>query len=167
MTSREFINRQFRNSDGKSRSLSSIYKDGKGQIYSYYHHYPLLFEVGGLTFRNTRGYSSTTGKHISWAGGADVDVILSGCNQYSWRNSENRDKVPYMLYERANNYNDAASDKKVLIAISKDLVARKHQLEAERDAKKRKDTQVYQWLEREYLEVIEALKKVDKARGIK
>lgn len=67
MTSRDFIRKQFDNSDGKEKFLSSIMKDGDGNIYSYGRHYPLLFKLEGLTFVNTRGYSATTGRHIAWA----------------------------------------------------------------------------------------------------
>lgn len=151
MTSREFIKRNIGNADGKTRSLSSVYKDQNGQIYSYYHHYPLLFEVGGLRFRNTRGYSATTGKHLSWCWDmADVDVELQGCNQYSWRNSENKNCVPNMLYEQASYTHDVATDREILRVIVKDLTVTKDRILAEMQAKKRKDTQIYSGLERDF-----------------
>ena len=63
----------------KEKSVASLFIDTDGTTYSYGLHYPLLFEVNGLKFRNTQGYSSTTGKHISYAGiYADYDVKLTG-----------------------------------------------------------------------------------------
>jgi len=45
----------------------NLFTDGNGTMYSYGFHYPLLFEVNGLKFINTAGYSNTTAKHISHA----------------------------------------------------------------------------------------------------
>lgn len=45
----------------------SLFTDGNGTMYSYGYHYPLLFDVNGLKFINTMGYSNTTAKHISHA----------------------------------------------------------------------------------------------------
>lgn len=149
MTSREFIERQLGNADGKTRELSSIYKDGNGQIYSYYHHYPLVFQAAGLTFVNTRGYSSTTGKHISWAwraaGYNSIGVELSGCNQYSYRNPENKRKVANMLYENANGYGKH-SDRQILRAVLRDLKTELAGIDKDMSAKTRKDTMTYAML---------------------
>lgn len=45
----------------------NLFTDGNGTMYSYGYHYPLLFDVNGLKFINTIGYSQTTAKHISYA----------------------------------------------------------------------------------------------------
>jgi dihydroorotate dehydrogenase len=45
----------------------NLFTDGNGTMYSYGHHYPLLFKVNGLKFINAMGYSNTTAKHISHA----------------------------------------------------------------------------------------------------
>ena len=45
----------------------NLFTDANGTMYSYGYHYPLLFEVNGLKFINTTGYSQTTAKHISHA----------------------------------------------------------------------------------------------------
>lgn len=45
----------------------NLFTDGNGTMYSYGHHYPLLFKVNGLKFINTIGYSNTTAKHINHA----------------------------------------------------------------------------------------------------
>lgn len=150
MTSREFIQKQFGNNDGKTKSLSSIFKDERGNIYSYGRHYPLLFKVGDLTFRNNSGYSSTTGKHIGWAGGIDslaIDVWLSGCNQYTWNNPENSRKVPAIL--RNSMYFEQMPEDveaQLLAAVFADLEAELVDINARIGAKSRTDTQIYRSL---------------------
>lgn len=67
MTSFDFIKRCINGQQIKSRSVASIYFDGE-TIYSYGTHYPLLFKINNKWILNDRGYSATTGKHISWAG---------------------------------------------------------------------------------------------------
>jgi len=63
----------------KAKQVASILIERDGTVYSYGYHYPLLFIVNGLKFRNTAGYSATTGKHISWCGGlSDYNVELDG-----------------------------------------------------------------------------------------
>lgn len=146
MTSKEFIDKEFNNNNDKSRCFQSIYKDKYGQIYSYEHHYPLMFKIGNLTFRNNRGYSTTTRKHIGWCQrDYMIDVKLLGCNQYTWSNYENNDKVPYMLNDRV--YNNKYTDKKVLKAILNDLNTEFKDIKSQMDSKKRKNTKVYKWLE--------------------
>lgn len=99
MTTQEFIQKSAGVPSTKDRHCSSVFADQDGNIYSYGFHYPLLFKVGRLQFRNCSGYSNTTAKHINWAGGhGAVDIWVSGCNQYSWRNSENAAKIPHLLY---------------------------------------------------------------------
>lgn len=148
MTSREFIAKQFGNADGKSKSLSSIYKDGNGQIYSYGHHYPLLFKIGELTFRNCSGYSSTTGKHIGWAGGVEpltIDVWLSGCNQYTWNNPENGQKVPKLLSLQL--YGSTPElEQALMTAVFADLEAELVDINKRIATKKRTNTAIYRSL---------------------
>ncbi len=156
MTSAEFIKRQFGNDDGKEKSLSSIWKDGKGNIYSYGRHYPLLFTVGGLTFRNCTGYSNTTAKHINWAGNWNtgeiaIDVWLSGCNLYTWNNPENSGKVPALLnLAKYSDGSDPEADKKIEEAILKavfaDLEAELVDINKRIASKKRTDTAIYKSL---------------------
>jgi len=144
MTTREWINKNF-GKEGESKYFSSVAKDRKGNIYSYGSHYPLLFKVGGKVFRNTGGYSNSTAKHINWTYDVEaINVELRGCNQYTWNNSENSDKVPALL--RDNGYYNADNDKQILKAIKADLKASQKQLKEQMQAKKRKDTQVYGWL---------------------
>jgi hypothetical protein len=71
MTSKQFIadcvaGKIKQPKDGRKYN-SSIMWDGE-TVYSYGTHYPLLFKVAGVWVVNDRGYSNTTGKHISWAG---------------------------------------------------------------------------------------------------
>lgn len=161
MTSSEFINKWFGVSDGKSRTLSSIYKDANGTIYSYGHHYPLLFKVGSLTFRNTSGYSATTGKHINWAGSlADFDVQVSGCNPYTWRNSTEFEKLPNLLSLLNYDYEPKAREnieQRIIKAVLKDLEAERSEVQAEMAKKKRFDTQVYANLQQRNLTLTSAI----------
>lgn len=152
MTSREFIQRQFGNADGESKTLSSIFKDGKGNIYSYGSHYPLLFSVGGLNFRNNVGYSNTTGRHISWSRDVDaIDVWVTGCNVYTWRNPESKRKLPYLLYNYVNDYKITTSnnilrpvtEKDLMRAIMADLQAELADITKRIDSKTRTDTKIY------------------------
>lgn len=149
MTTQEFISRQFGNNDGKEKSLSSVWKDGDGNIYSYGRHYPLLFVVDGITFRNCTGYSNTTAKHINWAGGhGAVDLWVSGCNLYTWNNPENSAKIPSLL--RLAHYGMTPEIKDALKkAVLDDLRAEFVDIKERMDSKKRKDTQIYESLENE------------------
>lgn len=143
MTSRQFIEKNFGVPLQKDRSGSSIWADNKGNIYSYGRHYPLLFKVNGITFRNTAGYSNTTSRHIGWCRGFEaIDVQLSGCGQYSWNHPENRDKVPYLL-------SMGAHDDTILKAIRKDLFNEHTRVTDLMLSKKRKDTAIYKYLESE------------------
>jgi hypothetical protein len=67
MTTQEFIARTFNTTSDRERHCSSVFTDHNGTVYSYGYHYPLAFNVDGLNFINARGYSSSTGRHISWA----------------------------------------------------------------------------------------------------
>lgn len=159
MTTREFINKYAGIADGKVRECSSVFKDADGNIYSYGYHYPLIFKVGGLFIRNTSGYSNTTARHIQWTRDIDaVDVPIRGCNQYSYNNSENAGRVPQMLYNRR--YNDGASDSDLLEAITADLYAARRELNREMAKKRRKDTQVYKWLEYQMDDLNKAIKQI-------
>lgn len=61
----------------KYKVYSSLVRDDDGNIYSFGFHYPLLFSIGSLWYRNTAGYSSTTSRHIGIAGQwSDVDVEI-------------------------------------------------------------------------------------------
>lgn len=66
MTSQDFIRSIVNGERTKARTVASIYFNGTN-IYSYGTHYPLLFKINGRWILNDRGYSATTGRHISWA----------------------------------------------------------------------------------------------------
>ena len=77
MKNRDFVSeytRHLGDTEKRERSNTSILFR-RGVLYSYGEHYPLLFKVGQYIFRNVRGYSSTTGKHISHCS-RDFDVVL-------------------------------------------------------------------------------------------
>lgn len=148
MTSREFIQRWYGVKTDQPKSISSIYKSPRGDIFSYGAHYPLLFRAGGLNFRNTAGYSATTAKHLSWCWDmANVNVELRGCNMYSWRNREYAGSVPQLLDTLRYCDTDreiAKVERAILKSVMADLQATIKQLNDDMASKKRKDTQIYQ-----------------------
>lgn len=143
MTTQEYISRNFGLPSNQHKYFASIAKDINGNIYSYGNHYPLLFKVGNKVFRNTAGYSNSTAKHINWAGGhGAIDVELQGCNQYTWNNQENSNKVPYLL-NLAKYGMSKKLERALLKAVLNSLEAQKQQLEEDMASKKRKDTRIY------------------------
>lgn len=137
MTTREFITKAF-NGETKKRECSSVFADGNNDIYSYGYHYPLLFRVGGKTVRNVRGYSNTTARHIMWS--RDVEAIdihtLHGFRLTG----------------------DDASIIAELIKGQKEYIA---SIERQMAAKKRKNTQVYEWLQFDLDRATENLRKLE------
>lgn len=135
MTSRDFIKREFGNADGNDKAHSSIKKDGLGNIYSYGSHYPLLFTVNGFTFRNVRGYSNTTAKHISWCWGFDaIDVVLD----------EQASEVVARLF---------ATEPDKMREVNRCLYLQLRELMDKMESKKRRDTWVYRDLQRQHEQV--------------
>lgn len=136
MTTLEFIEKTFGAQSERIKECSSVFTDRDGNVYSYGYHYPLLFKVGGLVFVNTTGYSSTTNRHIYWAkqavGYECVSVELNG------------DRLPGLTLER----------------IRELLGAQVVEAKAKMDAKKRKNTQVYAFLENQYQKVLADYNKV-------
>lgn len=129
MTSKEFMQKKFKKADGKVQTFASIMKDGDGNIYSYGYHYPLLFSVNGKNYINTSGYSVTTAKHIGWAWGA-----------------VNYDAIAVEYEGGMSNFSYIADDLKQEF-IERDIQKTINRIQSEMDAKKRKNTQVYQALE--------------------
>jgi len=126
-----------------------VYADTKGNIFSYGRHYPLLFKAKGLTFRNCVGYSNTTAKHIGWAGMADplhIDVWVSGCNQYSWSNSENNGKIPQLLDAMRYADDTEALEQQIVDQVMTDLDAELIDINNRIASKKRTDTKIYKAL---------------------
>lgn len=167
MTTAQFISKNFGVASAKDRSCSSVWADHNGNIYSYGYHYPLLFEIGGLIFRNRTGYSNTTARHIHWASGfGAIDVWLSGCNMYSWSNAENHDKVPALLRHAWPDM-PAATLTALKQAIMADLSAELDNINERIASKKRTNTQVYQMLITERDDCIGRIATVKKAWRIK
>lgn len=118
--------------------VTSLYKDGRNNIYSYGPHYPLLFRASDnadIAFINITGYSNSTIKHIQKAkeamNGDYVGVKLNGA------------KLPLTLDE-----------------IHSKLGAEVVELHATMASKKRKDTQVYARLQYEFDYTLEQYNKV-------
>lgn len=76
MKTKDFIAKWYGVADGEEKRCSSVFKNGKGNIYSYGYHYPLLFDIAGITFRNVKGYSTSTANHISWCWGVEHEDII-------------------------------------------------------------------------------------------
>lgn len=115
----------------KGRKWCSSVVADDNVIYSYGDHYPLLWQVVTPTGQklwvcNTRGYSNTTGKHISWS---------------SWR-------ADVQAEIESNRYSGISPDIsfKGVVAV---ITQKKQSIETEMATKKRHDTQVYRVLERD------------------
>lgn len=132
MTTRDFIAKTYGITSNRDRHCSSVFTDYNGNVYSYGYHYPLLFKVAGTTFINTRGYSSSTAKHIAWAQSA------VGYGNYV-KVELNRDDARVI----SASYTSDQDKLFVLARATAEMVA--NATEA-RDAKKRTDTQVYEHL---------------------
>ena len=137
MTTREFINKNF-GVTGNNKTCSSVLKDWNGNIFSYGYHYPLLIKVGDKVLRNVRGYSNTTARHIQWS--RDIDAI------------DIRFERDFRVGNDAWNLKSAKSGKLKYI----------DGLKAQMESKKRKDTQVYRQLEREYNEAVSNYERLGK-----
>lgn len=148
MTTREFIEKTYGVESDKERRCSSVFTDNDGTVYSYGYHYPLAFNLRGLDFINTAGYSTTTIRHICWAWAAigyhSIGVKLSR--------------------------GDAQVIASIHATVEEKLKVIQFALEGERDdlcrqllAKKRKDTKVYQNLSDRYAKAIENINQVLRA----
>jgi hypothetical protein len=75
----DFIARCAEGKQVRDKRCASVFFESRDCIiYSYGYHYPLLFKIAGAWIVNDRGYSATTGKHISLAGQvADYRVSLN------------------------------------------------------------------------------------------
>jgi hypothetical protein len=138
MTTRQFITRAF--NDRKTGKCSSVFADN-GDVYSYGYHYPLLFRVHGQAIRNVRGYSNTTQRHIQWS--RDVDAIDVHC------------------YGTFRLIGGAANDDVALISLIASQRDYIDSIQRQMDAKKRKNTQVYKWLEFDLQRANDSLRKLE------
>ena len=140
MTTADFIAKTYNTTSTRERRCSSVFTDYDGNVYSYGYHYPLAFNINGLDFVNTRGYSSTTAKHIAWAKAAlnyehiPVELDRADAQVISSKWSTNGQKLDVIRAALNRQYEE---------------------LRKQQDAKKRKDTAVYADLERQ-LEVVRA-----------
>jgi hypothetical protein len=137
MKTSQFIERKVQaieNGETMSKKYcASVMVDGN-TIYSYGYHYPLLFRIEDKNGRmvwvcNNGGYSATTRKHISWAGGfADIFASIGGTGGF-FSHTVDRNMVIDALRKELNETMDAM------------------------DAKKRKDTATYRMLEQQHARV--------------
>jgi hypothetical protein len=126
MTTREFINKAWHGTT-RTRQCSSVFVDNDGNIYSYGYHYPLLFRVGNKVIRNVKGYSNSTSKHIHWT--RDIDAIDVEVPR-DFRIGYDQERMLEQLIQGQHEYVTS--------------------IKGQMDGKKRKDTQVYRWLEYDY-----------------
>lgn len=135
MTTAQFIWQTYNTRGTKIRKCSSVFTDTDGVVYSYGYHYPLAFNIAGLDFVNTMGYSSSTGRHIHWARQAlqytNIDVKLSdGAISFLRDNSQ--------------------QDSNKLLTIVSCLETERDAIELKMASKSRKDTSVYAWLNSQF-----------------
>lgn len=135
MRTRDFITQAF-NGQTRRKECSSVFRDDSNNVYSCDHHYPLLFRVNGLAIRNVRGYSTTTGRHISWT--RDIDAIDIN--------------VPRDL--RLNGWDGTADVLAKLTTGQQKLI---DNLQQQMASKKRHNTQVYRWLQERYTRAVNNL----------
>lgn len=135
MTTAQFIEQTYNTEATRERRCSSVFTDYKGQVYSYGYHYPLAFNIKGLDFINTQGYSNTTAKHISWA----------------WRAVGYHANSVKLWREDARVISDQwATEADKLAAVKQALQREIDSLRDQMESKKRKNTQVYSWLEQQH-----------------
>lgn len=146
MTTADFIRRSYRLSSTKERKCSSVLTDEDGNVYSYGYHYPLLFNIDGLDFVNTAGYSNTTAKHINWAKQATnyTAIHVELPSRGSWAG-----KITYTLGDMLAILNGQCDE---LIKIMNN--------------KTRRNTQVYAGLERDLAKVQDNITTVKQAMGL-
>jgi hypothetical protein len=135
MTTRQFITRAF--NDRKTGKCSSVFADN-GDVYSYGYHYPLLFRVHGQAIRNVSGYSVTTQRHIQWSRDMDAIDVHAG-----------------------NNFRLNGNDHANVLELIKGQQWHIDSLQRQMDAKKRKNTQVYKWLEFDLQRASDSLKQLE------
>ena len=137
MNTKDFIKLNFNNSIGIKRCSSVM--SNNGAIFSYGYHYPLLFRVNGLNFRNTAGYSSTTLRHISWTRDIEaVDVKLDS--------------------EAVRVINSGASDIDKLRAIKRCLNIELEEYKKQMESKKIKTTKIYAGLNQQFNRIFNNLR---------
>ena len=144
MTTRDFIARWYGVGDGVERWCSSVFKNGRGDIFSYGYHYPLLFKVAGHWFINDAGYSNTTARHIHWANDAAgylaTPVKLDGRQaQVIANNGSTIDRLKVVRQALHEEHNK----------LRRDMLS-----------KKRRDTKVYAHLRAELARVTKAINEV-------
>lgn len=79
MKTKDFIKQNQGYVPSKEKRCASVYQDTVGNFYSYGPHYPLFFQYCGTWILNTKGYSVTTARHISYCRGLeDIAIDLDG-----------------------------------------------------------------------------------------
>lgn len=136
MTTREFIYKALSGKTKKTFCSSVFVSDGVA--YSYGYHYPLATIIDGKGYVNDRGYSNSTAKHINWAFSALGELV-------GYDNVYHSPLFGGSLSKRG---------------IREGAQAEYDRLTDEMNAKKRKDTKVYKWLEVQQTRASKTLKAI-------
>jgi len=138
MRIRDWIEAKQGEKPDRERWCASVKQDTNGDFYSYGSHYPLLVQVAGMWVCNNVGWSNTTGKHIGHAQPlADFVIAFHDDGQGGYGAS----------YGNSWGYKSDIEKLDLLIGW---LTADCNRLGLQMAEKKRKDTQVYEGLSRQY-----------------
>lgn len=142
MSTAEFIEKYLRGTTRKDFCSSVVgYEDLNGErtVYSYGKHYPLAKIINGYAFVNNAGYSNTTAKHINWAHSATADIV----------GYDNVFSVPLSNGDGLDVQGMLSSTRRALTEVQQAMAS-----------KKRKDTQVYKFLEHQEVRLMQTLQAV-------
>jgi len=157
MNNGTFIEKAFYGKTKKEHNNYSLKRDGHQNVYSYGIHYPLLFRVGDLTLLNDIGYSNSTSKHINLARGVDSDAISVKLYPEREGYGSGYTHIGRMLW-----YGEGeSSPETVLDEIIGGMQHHLSDLYDKMDAKKRKNTQVYADLERQFDNIASAIAEME------
>ncbi len=149
MTTADFIKKTYNTTSNRERRCSSVFTNHDGTVFSYGYHYPLAFNVKGIDFINTAGYSSTTSKHISWAWravGYDATAVKL-----------NRQEAQGMTWYTGKPGTDDHRIELIKTALYREL----GEIVEQMASKKRKDTNIFRALQAEHERVYNSVTKLE------
>lgn len=136
---------------------NSMSKDNYQNVYSYGIHYPLLFRVGDKVILNDIGYSNTTSKHINTAREVDSDAISVKLYPEREGYGSGYTHIGSMLVW-------GEGEKAPETVLNEIIGGMQHHLSDlydKMELKKRKDTQIYAGLEREFDNIVNSIAKLE------
>lgn len=144
---------------GKTRARNnSLIKDDNNNVYSYGIHYPLLFRVGDKVLLNDIGYSNSTSKHIDYAAQVDSNAIRVKLYPEREGYGSGYTHIGRLLW-----YSDEErlSDEQIMDEVVGGMQHHLSDLVDKMEAKKRKDTQVYRYLEHQFDNIASAIAEME------